>query len=60
MAQQQAPSIWANLSKEIIEALGLYLDATGWANARLTCKHWASVTHGISLLEIDLERDAHR
>jgi hypothetical protein len=60
MAQQQGPSIWSNLPKEIVEAVGLYLDATGWASARLACKQWASVTYGISLLEIDLERDAHR
>jgi hypothetical protein len=63
MAQEQAScqSVWANLPKEIVETLGLYLDASGWAAARSTCVHWSkSITHGITLLEIDLERDAHR
>ena len=60
MAQSGEQSIWANLPKEIVEALGLYLDASGWAAARGTCKNFASITHGIGLLEIDLERDAHR
>ena len=49
------------MPKEIVEALGLYLDATGWSSGRLCCSHWAKcITHGINLLEIDLERDAHR
>jgi hypothetical protein len=63
MAQEQTPcqSVWANLPKEIVETLGMYLDASGWAAARSTCVHWSkSITHGITLLEIDLERDAHR
>lgn len=57
---QSAQSIWANLPKEIVESLGAYLDANGWAAARGTCKNFSSITHGIGLLEIDLERDAHR
>jgi len=61
MAAQQAQSVWANLPKEIIETLGLCLDASGWAAARGTCLSWSkAITHGINLLEIDLERDAHR
>lgn len=63
MSQQQAQgqSVWANLPKEIVETLGLHLDAAGWASARSTCVHWSKcITHGINLLEIDLERDAHR
>lgn len=54
-------SVWAHLPKEILESVGLYLDAAGWRNGRLVCKAWAkSVTACIHLLEIDLERDAHR
>lgn len=38
----------------------MHLDAEGWAAARSTCKGWSNIQSGIKLLEIDLERDAHR
>lgn len=59
--QPKGQSLWAHLPKEILESVGLYLDAAGWRNGRLVCQAWAkSVTACIHLLEIDLERDAHR
>lgn len=59
--EQPPVSAWATLPKEIVETLGLFLDASGWAAARATCLHWSrNITHGITLLEVDLERDAHR
>jgi hypothetical protein len=43
-----------------MQVLGLHLDAEGWAAARSTCKGWKNIQSGVKLLEIDLERDAHR
>uniref|UniRef100_A0A383VCX0 F-box domain-containing protein n=1 Tax=Tetradesmus obliquus TaxID=3088 RepID=A0A383VCX0_TETOB len=51
---------WNTLPEEIVQVLGLHLDAEGWAAARSTCKGWSNIQSGIKLLEIDLERDAHR
>ncbi|WIA21335.1 hypothetical protein OEZ85_000562 [Tetradesmus obliquus] len=51
---------WNTLPEEIVQVLGLHLDAEGWAAARSTCKGWRNIQSGIKLLEIDLERDAHR
>ncbi|KAF6254274.1 hypothetical protein COO60DRAFT_335956 [Scenedesmus sp. NREL 46B-D3] len=57
MATQAA---WNNLPEEIVQVLGLHLDSKGWTAARSTCKGWKNIQSGIKVLEIDLERDAHR
>lgn len=43
------------------QLLGWHLDSKGWAAARSVCQSWrANITADIKLLEVDLERDAHR
>lgn len=54
------PGCWQQLPQALLEQIGCLLDASSWASARLCCRSFASVTHGIKLLEVDVERDAHR
>lgn len=51
---------WSLLPKEIVEALGGYLDSKDWSNCRASSRLFSHITHAITLLEIDLEKDAHR
>jgi hypothetical protein len=51
---------WAKLPSDVLASVGHYLDAPSWAAARATCGDWGPITHGVKLLEIDVERDAHR